>query len=290
MKVLIFDSDKKRHAALRRSILALGHSETSIKPEEDSLEILRFLERSTLPEILFCSGKDGLELCKRWRTEENELLHGPMYIIYVGDKGGDFKSAVLAGADNFMVWPASKEIVESHLMMSEAKKELLAQSSFDYLTKIMNRRSLEEGVVKELERARRKEGKIGLVLMDIDDFKKVNDSFGHQVGDMVLKEVAERIRSAVRDYDYVGRYGGEEFMVIMVDCDLEDAKRRAEDLRSVISSNSFNGSDFSIALSVSVGVSVSKPQDFKDHSDIVKRVDKALYLAKNKGKNRIEIG
>lgn len=287
MKILVFDSDTSRREEIRRTIRSLGYEEPAIKPEEDPINILCFLEDSSLPDIVFCSGEEGLSLCRKWKMEEKELRHSEVHMIFVGGKDTNFREAVLHGADDFLVWPGGESSIESRIMLSELRRKEREESSLDHLTKVLNRKALELNLRNELERARRKDERVGLIFLDVDDFKNINDSYGHDVGDAVLGELAERIRNSIRQYDYVGRFGGDEFLVILVDCEREEALKRVADLQSNISSKPILA-ELSINLSVSIGLVISDRSE-RNAKRLLKRVDSMLYRAKSEGKNRIEI-
>ena len=161
-------------------------------------------------------------------------------------------------------------------------KEFRFLAEVDSLTGVFNRRKIEEVLSKEIERSRRYGNEVSLMLIDIDDFKQINDNFGHQVGDEVLRQIARIIRQNLRRTDYVGRYGGEEFLVILPETPIQKALTAGERIRKAIERENFRTGK----TTVSIGITLLKDKD--DFGTLFNRLDRAMYLAKERGKNRVE--
>ena len=184
-------------------------------------------------------------------------------------------------------------IVAEHLSLSlsnlKLRETLHAQSVRDPLTGLFNRRYMEETLEREIHRAVRTNFPIGIVMLDIDYFKKLNDTHGHEAGDMVLMEIGKKIRDNIRVSDIACRYGGEEFLLIMPNADLEITRLRAEKMRADIEAGNivYQRQDLG-PITVSFGVA-----GFPDHAQtsetLLKKADEALYLAKKLGRNRVEV-
>ena len=171
---------------------------------------------------------------------------------------------------------------------------ILKDATLDALTGFYNRKQLEERIRQEVSSARRQNAPLCAIMMDIDFFKKVNDTYGHAVGDLVLKTVSKVMRSQLREYDIAGRYGGEEFAVLLPFTKINEAKMVAERLRSAIEDQNIDISktnpdttDKEISVTISMGVYELKPED-KDE-DLLKNADKGLYTAKETGRNKVVI-
>lgn len=174
--------------------------------------------------------------------------------------------------------------IENVLLHQEAQRMAI----MDGLTGIWNHRWFQIQFAQELDRAQRYQRPFCLVILDIDDFKSFNDSYGHQVGDFVLVELAGRIRSSVRDVDMFARYGGEEFELLLSETDLAGGANAAEKVRQAIAGSAFLSPMVPEPLEVTVSVGVaSYPQAGKDQASIFKAADLAMYTAKSGGKNRV---
>jgi diguanylate cyclase (GGDEF)-like protein len=152
----------------------------------------------------------------------------------------------------------------------------------DYLTKLPNRRMIEDWMEKEISKAKKFKTPLSVIVLDIDYFKKINDTFGHDTGDIVLQELSNLIRGNIRDTDYLGRWGGEEFMIIATNQNKQQAKQLANRLRESIEQHQFTHGE-----SVTSSFGVSELNDVDDSRAIMKRADQALYMAKNNGRNQV---
>lgn len=172
--------------------------------------------------------------------------------------------------------------------------EILKHATLDALTGFYNRRQLEERIRQEVSNAKRQNAPLCGIMTDIDFFKSVNDTYGHAVGDLVLKTIAKVIRSQLREYDIAGRYGGEEFSILLPFTKIEEARMVAERLRKSIESKVINISKVNpdadvkeIKVTISLGIYEIKPEDKEE--DLLKKADKALYEAKNTGRNKVVV-
>jgi diguanylate cyclase (GGDEF)-like protein len=175
------------------------------------------------------------------------------------------------------------------IVSGQLQKELKDQATQDPLTKVFNRRALEEIVNLEHSRSMRNQAPLSVIMLDIDHFKELNDSYGHNAGDKVLVEVAELLTRSTRGHDSIARFGGEEFIVLLPETNINQARLIAEKLRMKISSQSFNftrGSD--LAITASFGVTVCE-LDKESWLSVVERADEALYKAKANGRNRVVV-
>ena len=256
------------------------------QPDAPRLALLDWV----LPEV------DGVEICRRLRGRGNDPY---TYTILLTGKSRkqEMLEALDAGADDFLAKPfdplelkarllVGKRIVNLQEKLVSANSALQFVASHDFLTGVWNRGEIVAFLQRELARSERDAEPVGVVLLDVDHFKRVNDEFGHQVGDIVLKEVAKRISLSGREYDGVGRYGGEEFLLVIPGCDLETTYRKADRLRALIAAVPIVTPEGSISISASMGVAVADTS--AEAASVLSRADIALYEAKRNGRNRVE--
>jgi diguanylate cyclase (GGDEF)-like protein len=170
-----------------------------------------------------------------------------------------------------------------------AQEALRIQATRDHLTGLWNRRMILDHLHRELRRAAHEHRPFAIALADLDHFKVVNDTHGHAAGDELLREAARRIRSAMRDYDLIGRYGGEEFLLLLPGCDATAARDVAERVRAGIAANPAPVGDVELVVSASLGVAWTTTGDVGP-SLLIQAADEALYRAKSLGRNCVEVG
>jgi two-component system, cell cycle response regulator len=244
-----------------------------------------------LPEI------DGVEICRRLRRRTEQGQYTYVVLLTAKSKKGEMLEAMDAGADDFLAKPfdplelrarllVGKRIIELQNKLVSANQSLEFAASHDSLTGLWNRAEIRAFLQQELARAHRDGTQVGIVLADIDHFKTVNDTLGHEVGDLVLKTVAGCLRNSLREYDRVGRYGGEEFLLVIPNCDLTATTRRANQIRESVAQLPIGLGDNSMTITISMGATVAK--SIGDLEQFVRRADAALYQAKRRGRNRVE--
>jgi diguanylate cyclase (GGDEF)-like protein len=157
----------------------------------------------------------------------------------------------------------------------------------DELTGLFNRNVMDRDLTEELEYSRRSGRSFAVAMLDIDHFKKVNDTHGHSFGDQILAQLAEAMEESLRPYDRVYRYGGEEFLILLQDTRIQSAEQVLERLRKAIAAHKMGNEDLKIQITVSMGVATSS--QFESVQDLVETADKALYKAKENGRNRVEV-
>jgi diguanylate cyclase (GGDEF)-like protein len=182
----------------------------------------------------------------------------------------------------------SKELLQKYISELELKnRELDRMSKTDHLTELANRRFMTSRLKEEAERGKRTGEKFSILMCDIDNFKKINDTYGHEIGDLAIKEVSNAIKNVVREYDVVSRWGGEEFLILLINTSSIEAEKAAEKIREAIEHNKIAIDKGSFKLTISIGV--SEYLNEVSISENVNNADKALYESKNNGKNKVTV-
>lgn len=176
---------------------------------------------------------------------------------------------------------------ECERKLLEARDALEYQATHDPTTGLMNRSALNDALERELSRSQRNVDSFAIMLVDIDHFKQVNDNHGHQTGDTVLKEVAEQLQNSVRPYDIVGRYGGEEFLILLPECCVDEAMDVADRVRRSVSEAIFEIGDTAIPITISLGLTACDGKKPVNVDSLIRHADDALYQAKKNGRNRV---
>jgi diguanylate cyclase (GGDEF)-like protein/PAS domain S-box-containing protein len=180
-------------------------------------------------------------------------------------------------------------IKETEGELKRARENLHYRATHDSLTALLNREAILDMLDREMARSQRERAPISVLLADLDHYKNVNDQYGHPVGDQVLREVARRFARAVRGYDLVGRYGGEEFLLILGGCSATEAMARGEQLRQSIEASPITTSCGPIPITISMGVLPAQEWAYPPVEDVLREVDVALYAAKAEGRNRCKL-
>jgi two-component system, cell cycle response regulator len=295
MKVLIADDSAQSRLLLQRSLRRWGYDVVTAENGAQALEILAKTDAPAMAILdWFMPEMTGPEVCKHIRETHREPYTYILLLTANGSKDATVEG-LEAGADDYIVKPfeenelrvrlrAGKRIIDLQLDLLRAREELRERANKDLLTMLPNRPAICAALEMELARCHRDRRTVGIILLDIDHFKKINDTYGHFTGDAVLRETASRLRSNMRPYDQVGRYGGEEFLVVLPNCDLEQATTQAERMRHRLQSETMTADGIEMRISASFGVTVS---DGSERSpDLYVRVaDEALYRAKASGRN-----
>jgi two-component system cell cycle response regulator len=271
---------------------------------KDGLEAWDALQQEAAPKMAILDwmmpGIDGVELCRRIRARERDPYRYVL-LLTAKDEKHDVVVGLEAGADDYLTKPfdvdelrarvrAGKRILELQDALIQAREDLQFEAAHDRLTGLWNRGAILDLLHREMQRRQRTGDSLGIVMADLDHFKKINDSYGHLIGDAVLREVARRLAAAVRSYDCVGRYGGEEFLIIVPGCTAADLVTSAERLRACIAEQPIDTSVGQLQVTLSAGLVSAPPisQHSVEHESLLQAADAALYSAKAKGRNRVE--
>lgn len=291
MKILIAEDDTTSRLLFGATLRKLGYAVTAVENGQKAWDAWKQDRYSLLISDWMMPDIDGLELCKMIRAEPS-LQYTYIILLTALDGKGSYLEGMDAGADDFITKPFDEEQLAARLRVAERilalHKKLHMQATHDRLTGVWNRAAIMDCLEGELERAARQNTCIGVVLADLDHFKRVNDTYGHPAGDRVLQEAAQRMRLALRPYDRIGRYGGEEFLIMTPGCRLSDAMTLAERIRDSISAEPVDSRSGDIPMTVSLGVTIGGDRAGEDAGTLIAAADEALYRAKNAGRNRAE--
>jgi two-component system cell cycle response regulator len=297
LRVLIADDSAVSRAMIQRLLGRLGFTPQVVT---DGLSAWEKLQSEDVPTIAILDwmmpGLEGVEICRKIRQLSRQHYIYAMLLTSKAEKN-EIIEGLQAGADDYMTKPINGEELKARLVVAQriirfqqelfaAREVLRSQASHDYLTQLLNRGGVMEALDQELSRSRRTREPFSVILVDIDHFKQINDTFGHLTGDDVLFEVANRIKTCMRSYDSVGRYGGEEFLLVVPACDQVQAVQVAEKIRKTVCQTPIHMSQTDKTVTVSLGVCTWTPE--MSTNALIESADAALYCAKKGGRNRTE--
>jgi len=267
----------------------------------DGLEAKRELMKAKAPQLAILDwmmpGLEGPEVIKAIRDARHEPYTYMLLVSARGDKE-DLLKGLDAGADDYLTKPFDPAELRARLRvgarilglersLSSARETTEHQATHDLLTGVYNRATILEILGQEVSRCRNEGHKMALMIADVDQFRAINEAHGHMTGDQVIKMLATKMASPLRPKDSVGRFGGEQFLILAPNCTLNQAMVNAERLRSKIANEKFLVEKSSIGLTVSVGVSAIK-DGAVDGKAALREADSALQQAKKNGRNRVE--
>lgn len=303
-KVLIADDSIVSRHLLEATLRKWGYQ---VAVACDGAEAWAILQQEDAPSLAILDWVmpvlTGPEVCMKLRQRVGGKYTYTLLLTSKNQKE-DLIQGMAAGADDYLTKPfdrqelqvrleAGKRILRLHEELFAAQQKLVRQATYDDLTGLFNRPRILESLRAELARASRERQPLGLVITDIDKFKAINDTYGHAIGDSVLREAAQRMHASVRAYDAVGRYGGEEFLVVLPGCDLETTAGQAERLRIALCQapmmvcDGVDSDRFPLPVSASFGATAAEPGHALSVEALIKLADDALYEAKRMGRNRV---
>jgi len=297
MRALVADSDPERLRQLEGWLGKWGYDVTPARTGAEAWSRLEG-ERSAILVILAwrMEGMPGIDVCRRLRLQP-DLPTG--YVLLLADRadGEDLLDGLNAGADDFLFAPldavevrarvrTGARIVEIEQALKASQDALRVQSTRDPITGSWNRATILDVLHKERERARRKSGSVGIVLADLDTFRKVNETYGHPIGDEVLREAARRMSSSLRPYDAVGRVAGEEFLIVLPGSDGLGALTVAERIRESFARRPVHTTAGPVPVTLSLGVAAEGGEAATEAATLLRAADGALKRAQQTGRNR----
>jgi diguanylate cyclase (GGDEF)-like protein len=293
MKILIADDQVHLGALLKEQVRPWGYEPVVV---HDGLSAVEEMSQPGGPRLALVDwampGLNGIEVCRRVREGEEGAY---AYLILVTGQGGreQLLEGLAAGADEFLPKPVDAAELRVRLAagrrLVELQEQLRHLATRDTLTGMWNRAAILGRLEQELARGKREGHPVGVVLADLDHFKRINDTYGHQAGDKALRQASDRMRGSLRSYDDVGRYGGEEFLIVLPGCDQAATLSLAERLRHSIETAPVELESGSVPITLSLGVSVWGGGPI-DPDTLLRAADAGLYAAKRGGRNRVVVG
>ena len=295
---MIAEDENITRLRLERFLEDMEYEVISCKNGLDAWEVI---QSENAPNLLILDwmmpGMNGIQICHKVREQARELY---TYIILLTSKGEmvDILSGMESGADDYLTKPvnqnklrmrlnAGKRIVEMNKELLETRNVLRKKAIYDELTGLHNRHYMTEILEKEYARALRHQTDLSCLLLDIDYFKIINDTFGHSFGDFVLREFSVCLKRGVREYDFIFRYGGEEFLILLPNTGIDGALSIAEKIRVTCESKTYTDGTNTTIATVSIGVASVKHHQPSESNKLIAFADKALYRSKAEGRNRV---
>lgn len=303
MKILIADDEALSRRLLEKTLERAGYEVVAVengrlaveqlsRPDGPRLALLDWV----MPEL------DGPGVCRAVRGQQDLQEQAYVYMVLLTSKESkeDIVTGLESGADDYLTKPFNVDELKARLRtgerilllegrLVEAREMMRFKATHDALTSIWNRGVIMDLLGRELVRSNRESVCTVMLLGDVDHFKLINDTHGHPVGDEVLQEIARRLLLSIRSYDFVGRYGGEEFLLVLNNCNPEFAAARAEEVRKVVSSRPIQTAAGELQVTMSFGLLLSKDWGVRPVEELLYEVDAALYAAKAAGRNSIRM-
>ncbi|HEX5421975.1 MAG TPA: diguanylate cyclase [Candidatus Acidoferrales bacterium] len=300
MKVLVADDEVVSRRLIETSVRRWGYE---VIVASDGIEAARILQQPDAPKLAVLDwmmpGLDGVQLCRQLR-QQNSNPYTYILLLTAKQTQRDVVNGLEAGADDYITKPFDPQELRVRLrtgkrilflldQLTTTREALRQLAARDPLTSLWNHNSIIELLSGEIQRAQRQGTCVGLVLADLDKFKVVNDTYGHLVGDHVLRQTATALTNTIRPYDAAGRLGGEEFLVILPGCDQMNSISHAERLRVALHRMEVSTPmETRLRLSASFGVTVIGPDEYWDADMAIHIADTAMYAAKYAGRDRVE--
>lgn len=295
MKILIADDEPVSRRLLEGTLKKLGHDVLAV---EDGTQAVATLLEPDGPRMAILDwmmpGCDGLAVCREVRKRAAPYTY--VILLTSRDRRSDMVEALDAEVDDFLTKPCDAVELRARLRsgervlllqetLLEAQEMLRHEATHDRLTGLWNRARIIDHLRREARRTSREKAALAVLLIDIDHFKQVNDTYGHGVGDVVLQQAGQRMRSVLRNYETIGRYGGEEFLIVLSNAELAVGRQVGERIRRAVAGTPIVHGATTVNVTVSVGLA-STEAGF-DPTALVNAADSALYRAKQQGRNRV---
>jgi two-component system, cell cycle response regulator len=300
LKILIADDEALSRRLLEKTLERAGYEVIAV---ENGRAAVRQLCQSDGPRLALLDWVmpelDGPGVCREVRRQQEDSY---VYMVLLTSKESkeDIVAGLESGADDYLTKPFNVDELKARLRtgerilhlegrLVEAREMMRFKATHDALTSIWNRGVIMDLLGRELMRSQRESGCTIVLLGDVDHFKSVNDTHGHLVGDEVLQEISRRLLLSIRSYDFVGRYGGEEFLLVLNNCKPQFAEARAEDIRKIVSNRPIQTLAGPLNITMSFGLLLSDVWGVRPVEELLHEVDAALYAAKAAGRNCVRV-
>lgn len=303
MRALVVDDDPNLRRIINIYLTQVGYEVTEAANGQAAWEHwqadpIRLIVTDWMMPIM-----DGEELVRRLRAAPAEAGYCYIIMLTARTNKGDVVMGLEAGADDYLTKPfdsrelrsrvaIGQRILDLEATLNEARRQLEILAMHDGLTNLLNRRAIHAHAESELSLANRKDSALSLLMLDIDFFKAVNDRYGHAVGDLALRFVADMLMQKKRPYDWAGRWGGEEFLLVLPKANLEEAARVAERIRASLEATPLvlaDGREVPLRLSLGVSCTQGQLDNPITVNQLLHQADKALYAAKAAGRNQVRV-
>ena len=278
-KILIIDDDQEIRVMLQKILSTAGYSVYEAEDGETGLQLVALEQPDLILLDINMPNLNGIEICRKLRSDPKNNF-AIIMLTAVEDKEVE---GLESGADDYIVKPFQKKVLLARIKSGLAVAERRKDAFLDPLTNVFNRRTFNNFLLQEEERALRYGRPLSVIITDIDNFKVVNDAYGHDAGDDVLIEVAAILRQNCRRSDLLARIGGEEFVILLPETNAEDAVACAEKARRRIEEHTFQHVD---KVTASFGIAEARKND---PEGLLKRADTAMYESKKNGRNRVSV-
>jgi len=290
MRILVVDDDSVTRLALESLFSRRGFEVLAATDGEKGYELLAQEDAPRIAVVDWAlPGMSGLELCRKLRDlDRTRRTHVIMLTVKTDPE--DVVAGLNAGADDYVRKPFDIDELYARVRAAERlirlEDQLRHQADVDGLTRLLSRSAILDVFHRALVRAVREQTPVSIALADVDRFKEINDQYGHGVGDVALREIAQLLSGTLRPYDAIGRYGGEEFLIVLPGCGPTEAFDVGERIRNHTASRAIHTSAGLLELTVSIGVATHQGETGNADA-LIDMADQALYEAKHGGRNRV---